>query len=58
MDTIKELLKKNSQGLSITDITEMSKYSRSTIRTILAKLEGARQVTIQQVGMAKLYRLK
>ena len=53
-----ELLSKNKEGLTITEIVDKSKFSRSTIRTILAKLEGARKVKVKNIGMAKLYTLK
>lgn len=56
-DKILTLLKK-SQGLTITEIVEMSDFSRSTIRTILAKLEGAKKVIFRQIGMAKVYMVK
>ncbi len=46
---------RNGEGLSITDIVNKSKLSRSTVRTILAKLEGANKIRIRKVGMAKLY---
>ena len=52
---IKLLLGRNLQGLTITDVVRKSKYSRSTVRNVLAKLEGANQVLFKKVGMAKLY---
>lgn len=55
--TIKDLIKKNS-GLTITEIVDKSKYSRSTVRTILARLEGANEIAFRKVGMAKIYFLK
>lgn len=51
---IKDLVKKNS-GLTITEIVDKSKYSRSTVRTILARLEGSGEVVFRNVGMAKVY---
>lgn len=53
-----ELLQKNKSGLTITNLVERSKLSRSLIRTILARLEGARKVNIRKVGMAKVYTIK
>jgi predicted transcriptional regulator len=55
---VKRLLKKNPMGLTITDIVSKSKFSRSTIRTVLAKLEGGKQVIFKRIGMAKVYTLK
>lgn len=46
---------KKSEGLTITEIVELSRFSRSTVRTILAKLEGASKVKIKNIGMAKVY---
>ena len=55
---IKNLLKKNKDGLTINEIVDNSDFSRSTIRTILAKLEGGESVQIRKIGMAKVYQLK
>ena len=48
----------NNGGLSITELVRLSSLSRSAVRTILAKLEGAGKLGFRKVGMAKLYRLK
>lgn len=48
----------NNAGLSITDLVKISNLSRSVIRTILAKLEGAEKVEFRSIGMAKVYSLK
>lgn len=50
-------LKKSDIGLTITQLVDMTEMSRSSIRTGLAKLEGARRVSIRKVGMAKVYSL-
>lgn len=55
---VKNILKKNLGGVTITAIVENSGFSRSTVRTILAKLEGGKKVNIREVGMAKLYTLR
>ncbi len=52
------LLKKNSHGLTITELVVKSGLSRSCVRILLAQLEGARKVLFRQVGMAKVYLLK
>jgi predicted transcriptional regulator len=57
-DKIKTILKKNSNGLTITDIVNKSKFSRSTVRNALARLEGARKISYKKIGMAKIYSLK
>ena len=56
---IVEILKKNSDsGLTITELVKVSKFSRHTVITSLAKLEGAGKVSIRKIGMAKIYSLK
>lgn len=45
-------------GLSITELVKKTNFSRSRIRTILAKLEGANKITYKKVGMAKIYHIK
>ncbi|MBU2497216.1 MAG: hypothetical protein KJ767_04110 [Nanoarchaeota archaeon] len=53
------ILKKNlERGLTITELVKISKLTRSAIRTILARLEGAGEVSIRKVGIAKVYSLK
>lgn len=52
------LLKKNPSGLTITDIVDKSKLSRSGIRSSLARLEGGKKVLFRKIGMAKVYVLK
>jgi len=58
LESIKKILEKNKDGLTITEIVSISKFSRSTVRTILANLEGAKKVDYKKIGMAKLYTLK
>jgi len=53
---IVDLMKKDFQ--SITDLVKKTEISRSKIRTILAKLEGAGRLEIRKVGMAKLHSIK
>lgn len=50
---IMDLLKKDLH--TITDIEKKTGISRSRVRTILAKLEGAGKIDVRQVGMAKLH---
>ena len=45
-------------SLTITDLVNRTKLSRSAIRTALAKLDGAEKVSIKKIGMAKLYSLR
>lgn len=55
---ILNLLKKNIEGLTITEIVNLSNLSRSFVRTVLAKLDGAGRVSFRKIGMAKVYSLK
>jgi predicted transcriptional regulator len=48
---------KKQDGIMITELINDSKLSRSTIRIALAKLEGAQNVVVRQIEMAKLYSL-
>jgi len=48
---------KNSDGLTITEIVKKTKLNRSSIRTALAKLDGANKVLVRKIGMAKVYSL-
>lgn len=53
------IVKENDNGgVSITELVKLSSMSRSAVRTILARLEGAGKLVFRKVGMAKLYRLK
>ena len=49
---------KEKDGLTITDIVNLSKLSRSFVRISLAKLEGAKKVDIRKIGMAKVYSIR
>lgn len=54
----KEVLKalgKGVDGLTITELVDLSKLSRSTIRVALAMLEGKEEIRYRSVGMAKMY---
>ena len=50
-----ELLKKNSDGLTIIEISRALKISRNTVSIVLAELKGAEKVRIRPVGKAKLH---
>jgi len=54
---ILNILGNNSKGLSITELVDISGYSRSLMRTALAMLEGAGEISFRQAGMTKLYYL-
>ncbi len=52
------ILKRNKKGLTITELVNHSKLSRSQVRTLLARLEGANKILFRKIGMAKVYYLK
>lgn len=49
---------KSNEYATITDIVRRLEFSRSKVRTILAKLEGANKIKFRSVGMAKVYEVK
>ncbi len=57
-EKIISILKENDRGLTITELVRISKLSRSAVRIILAKLEGAEKTEFRRIGMAKVYSLK
>jgi predicted transcriptional regulator len=52
------VLKSSRDGLTITELVGLSKFSRSTVRVVLARLEGGNKVSIRRIGMAKVYALE
>ena len=54
-EAVIKLLEKNTDGLTIQEISKLLKMSRNTISVALAHLEGASLIRVRQVGMAKLH---
>ena len=52
-----EILKKNEEGLTITDMTRLLKFNYSTVSKYLAVLEAEKRVESRRIGMAKLFRI-
>ena len=52
---IKDLLKENPQGLSITDIVKVVAINRNTAGRYLENLLISGQVEMRRLGMAKIY---
>tara|TARA_Y100000310_G_C20521156_1_gene733748 strand:+ start:610 stop:810 length:201 start_codon:yes stop_codon:yes gene_type:complete len=50
-----ELLKRNSDGLTVIEISRELKISRNAVAVALAELKGAELIRIRPVGMAKLH---
>ena len=55
---VENLLIKNTDGLTVTEIASILKISRNTVAVALAELKGADKLRIREVGMAKLHYLK
>lgn len=55
---VEELLRKNTDGLTVTEIAASLKISRNTVAVALAELKGAGRLRIREVGMAKLHYLE
>ena len=53
-ELVKTLLKKNTDGLTIIEISRILKISRNTAAVVLAELKGANQIRIRPIGKAKL----
>jgi len=53
-DLVIGLLKKNTDGLTVIEISKILKISRNTVAVALAELKGAELIRIRPVGMAKL----
>jgi hypothetical protein len=54
-ELVSELLKKNTDGLTIIEIANALKFSRNTIPVVLAELKGEQKIRIRPVGKAKLH---
>ena len=54
-DLVIELLKKDSEGLTVVEIARKLKISRNTVAVVLAELKGAELIRIRPVGIAKLH---
>ncbi len=54
-ELVVELLKKNTDGLTIIEIAKKLKISRNTVPVILAELKGAELIRIRPIGKAKLH---
>lgn len=55
---VEELLKKNTDGLIVTEIASLLNISRNTVAVALAELKGEGKIRIREVGMAKLHYLQ
>ncbi len=52
---IKEILRKDTRGLTIQEIAEQTQVSRITAAKALLKLEGAQQIDVRIIGNCRLH---
>lgn len=52
---IKEILKEDTRGLTIQELSEKTKVSRITTAMALMKMEGASSVEVRRIGNCKLH---
>ena len=57
IEEIKEILRKDTRGLTIQELSELTKVSRITAAMALMKLEGARMIDVRVIGNCKLHYL-
>jgi DNA-binding transcriptional regulator LsrR (DeoR family) len=53
-DLVVEVLIKNTDGLTIQEISQVLKISRNTVAIALAELKGEESIRIRVIGKAKL----
>ena len=58
IERIKDILKKDTRGLTIQELSEMTKVSRITAAMALMKLEGAGLLDVRIIGNCKLHYLR
>ena len=58
IEEIKKILKGDTRGLTIQELSEKTKVSRITASIALAKLEGAGEIEVRVLGNCKLHYLK
>lgn len=55
IEEIKKILKEDTRGLTIQEISEKTKVSRVTARVALAKLDGKGEIYVRSIGKYKLH---
>lgn len=58
IEQIKQILKEDTRGLTIQELSELTKVSRITAAMALMKLEGADLIDVRVIGNCKLHYLK
>ena len=54
-EVVVELLRRNTDGLTVTYIAKSLRISRNTVAVALAELKGEGRIRIRPVGIAKLH---
>ena len=58
IEEIKDILRKDTRGLTIQELSVLTKTSRITTRMALMKLDGTRLLDIRVLGNCRLHYLK
>jgi len=58
IEKIKGILREDTRGLTIQELSKLTKVSRITASIALAKLEGAGLIDIRVIGNCKLHYLR
>ena len=53
-ELVENILKKNTDGLTVIEISKLLNISRNTVAVALAELKGANLIRIRPIGKAKL----
>ena len=57
-EAVIEVLRRNTDGLTVTEIAALLRIARNTVAVALAELKGEGRIRIREVGMAKLHYLQ
>jgi len=58
IEQIKQILKEDTRGLTIQELSEKTNVSRITAAMALMKLEGAGEIDVRVIGNCKLHYLR
>ena len=58
IEEIKQILREDTRGLTIQELSDLTKVSRITAAMALARLEGAGMIDVRIIGNCKLHYLK
>ena len=54
-EQVEKLLRKETDGLTISEISQKLKLARNTVAVALAELKGQGNIRVREVGMCKLH---